>query len=180
MNVERQNWKRNWKSLFVCHISYGRLHTCCDTRSSNLMDGVLMGYLDSDNMSCEVKQRTGGKKNSIIFTNRGINNQLHKSHISANRSSWKIIWADAGLCNIRSCHTLSTVLPSWCRDAKCTDSCEFYAHQSVHRESVFKNVPTRWHFFLYSILFPVNGSTCFGWNIHPSSGDRINCSYSIW
>jgi hypothetical protein len=34
--------------------------------------------------------------------------------------------------------------------------------------------------FLYSILFPVNGSTCFGWNIHPSSGARINFSHSIW
>jgi hypothetical protein len=45
---------------------------------------------------------------------------------------------------------------------------------------IFKNVPTRWHLFLYSILFPVNGSTSFGWNIHPSSGARINCSYSIW
>jgi hypothetical protein len=44
----------------------------------------------------------------------------------------------------------------------------------------FFNVPTRWHFLLYSILFPVNGSTCFGCNIHPSSGARINCSYSIW
>jgi hypothetical protein len=27
------------------------------------------------------------------------------------------------------------------------ETCEFYAHQSVHRESIFKNVPTRWHFF---------------------------------
>jgi hypothetical protein len=34
--------------------------------------------------------------------------------------------------------------------------------------------------FLCSILFPANGSTCFEWNIHPSSGARINCSYSIW
>jgi len=124
MKVERQNWRRNWKSLFVCYISYGRLHVCCDTRSNNLTDEVLIGCLDSDNISCEVKQRIGGKKNSIIFTNRGINNQLHKNQISANRSSWNIVWADAGLCNIRSCHTLSTVLPSWCRDAKCTDSCE--------------------------------------------------------
>jgi hypothetical protein len=32
----------------------------------------------------------------------------------------------------------------------------FFAHQSVHRESIFKNVPTRWHFFLHSILFPVH------------------------
>jgi hypothetical protein len=35
-------------------------------------------------------------------------------------------------------------------------------------------------FFLYSILFPVNGFTCFGWNTHPSSGAWINCNYSIW
>jgi hypothetical protein len=53
------------------------------------------------------------------------------------------------------------------------------AHQSVHRESIFKNVPAD-DTFLCSILFPVNGSTCFGWNIHPSSGARVNCSYSIW
>jgi hypothetical protein len=33
--------------------------------------------------------------------------------------------------------------------------------------------------FLYSILFPANSSICFGSNIHPSSGARINCSYSI-
>ena len=97
---------------------------CCGTRSNNLTDAVLIGYLDSDNISCEVKQRIGGEKNSIIFTNREINIQLHKSHISANRNSWKIIWADAGLCDIRSCRTLSTVLPSWCSEAKCTDSSE--------------------------------------------------------
>ena len=100
---------------------------CCDTRSNNVAGEVLIGCLDSDNMSCEVKQRTGG----IIFTNRGINNQLHKGHTSANRSSWKIIWADAGLRNIRSCHNLSTVLPSWCRDAKCTDSCELLHESNI-------------------------------------------------
>jgi hypothetical protein len=34
---------------------------------------------------------------------------------------------------------------------------------------------------LYSILlFPASRSTCFGWNIHPSSGARLNCIYSIW
>jgi hypothetical protein len=56
-----------------------------------------------------------------------------------------------------------------------------HTHTHTQREifTFFKNVPTRWH-FLYSILFPANSSTCFEWNIHPSSGARINCSYSIW
>jgi hypothetical protein len=38
---------------------------------------------------------------------------------------------------------------------------QFCVHQFVHREAIFKNVPTKWH-FLYSILFPENSSTCFG------------------
>jgi hypothetical protein len=40
---------------------------------------------------------------------------------------------------------------------------------------IWKNVPTRWH-YLSGILRPANSFTCFGWNIHPSSGARINCS----
>jgi hypothetical protein len=130
LGVERKNWKRNtilWievRYLFIRYLfSYfiGRLHMCCDTRSNNLTAEILMGYLDSDNISCEEKQRIGGKITLIIFTNWGINNLLHKSHISANRRTRKTVWADAGMCNIRSCHTLSTVLPSWCRNAKFTD-----------------------------------------------------------
>jgi hypothetical protein len=33
---------------------------------------------------------------------------------------------------------------------------------------------------LYSILFPASYCTCFGRNIHPSSGTRLACIYSIW
>jgi hypothetical protein len=40
---------------------------------------------------------------------------------------------------------------------------EFYAHQSVHRESIFKNVLTRWHFLtvFYSLqaALHVSGET---------------------
>jgi hypothetical protein len=48
-----------------------------------------------------------------------------------------------------------------------------------------------WLFFLYSVnkcptrcdflqfLFPATCSTCFGWHLHPSSGERVNCNYSI-
>jgi hypothetical protein len=57
--------------------------------------------------------------------------------------------------------------------------CVFYAHQSVNRESILKMFQQDGT-FLSHILFPTNSCTCFGWNIHPSSGARINCSYSIW
>jgi hypothetical protein len=40
------------------------------------------------------------------------------------------------------------------------------------------NCPTRCDFVQF--LFPANCSTYFGWYIHPSSGARINCNYSIW
>lgn len=40
---------------------------CCDTESNSLTDEVLKGYLDSDNISCEVKQRIGGKKEFDYF-----------------------------------------------------------------------------------------------------------------
>jgi len=39
---------------------------CCDTRPNNLTDEVLIGYLDSDNISCEVKQRIWGKRTRLF------------------------------------------------------------------------------------------------------------------
>jgi hypothetical protein len=37
---------------------------------------------------------------------------------------------------------------------------KFHTHQSVHRESIFKNVPTRWHFFVqYFTALHVSGET---------------------
>jgi hypothetical protein len=40
------------------------------------------------------------------------------------------------------------------------------------------NCPTRCNFIQF--LFPANCCTCFGWHLHPSSGARVNCNYSIW
>ena len=40
------------------------------------------------------------------------------------------------------------------------------------------NFPTRCDYIQF--LFPANCSTCFGWYLHPSSGARVNCNYSIW
>jgi hypothetical protein len=40
------------------------------------------------------------------------------------------------------------------------------------------NCPTRCE--LVQFLFPTNYSTCFGWHLHPSSGEQVNCNYSIW
>jgi hypothetical protein len=40
------------------------------------------------------------------------------------------------------------------------------------------NCPTRCNLIQFS--FPSNCSTCFGWYVHPSSGVRVNCNYSIW
>jgi hypothetical protein len=39
------------------------------------------------------------------------------------------------------------------------------------------NCPTRCDFVQF--LFPANCSTCIGWHLHPSSGARVNCNYSI-
>jgi hypothetical protein len=43
----------------------------------------------------------------------------------------------------------------------------FYAHQSVNRESIFKNVPTRWH-FLYCVWTALQVYIAFG----------LHCKYS--
>jgi hypothetical protein len=48
---------------------------------------------------------------------------------------------------------------------------------NIHQIYV-NNCPIRC--YLVQFLFPANCSTYFRWNLHPSSGARVNCNYSIW
>jgi hypothetical protein len=41
------------------------------------------------------------------------------------------------------------------------------------------NCPARCDCIEFYYIF-ANGSTCFGWYLHPSSGAHVNCNYSIW